>query len=263
MYLLYLDESGQAHGGKKGSSTYFVLGGLALHEEDCYPFAVELDLLQSRLLPTHPSLELHASAMWAGRDEWRAVPRAGRHRLLDGVFDHLARWTAPAGRPPIFFGCAIHKQDFMKNRDVQQLAHEEVFGRVNSLMRRLHLEGKSHRMLVIADDSSYEKLLQALVPHWKQVGSRTSTLDSLIEVPLYVDSKVSRLVQAADFVAWGIAQAYENGKVQYLDALEPRFDQFAGVQHGLVHMIARYKRCPCGACRSRRNPPRVSADQKS
>ena len=184
MYLLYLDESGQAGGSKRGSSRYFVLGGLALHEEDCYPFTRQIDQMQSQLLPPWARLELHASAMWTGRKEWAAVRRDDRRRLVDAVFEHLATWVSPPGTCPTFFGCAIRKQDFMRTRDVQQLAHEEIFGRVNSMMRRLHLAGDSHRLLVIADDSSYEKLVQALVPRWKAVGSRISTLDSLIEVPL-------------------------------------------------------------------------------
>ncbi|MGC2208112.1 MAG: DUF3800 domain-containing protein [Candidatus Dormiibacterota bacterium] len=251
MYLLYLDDSGQASGSKPRSSRYFVLGGLALHEEDCYPFTVRVDQLQQRLLPTAPRLELHASAIWAGREEWGAISRDDRHALLDAIFHHLAEWVSLRGTAPVFFACAIEKKSFMRNRNVQELAHEEVFGRVNSMMRRLHLSGDSHRLLVIADDSSYEKLLQALVPQWKSAGSRISTLDSLIEVPLYVDSRASRLVQAADFVAWAVAQEYENGQSQYLNVLQPRFDHVDPVQHGLVHMVSGYKSCPCHACRSR------------
>lgn len=254
MYLLYLDDSGQASGSKAGSSRYFVLGGLALHEEDCYPFTLSIDQIQSRLLPSFPRLELHASAMWAGRDEWGAVPQATRRALIDAIFLHLAQWTSPRGTSPILFACAIEKKSFMHTRDIQPLAHEEVFGRVNSLLKRLHLSGDSHRLLVIADDSSYEKLVQSLVPVWKSVGSRTSTLDSLIEVPLYVDSKASRLVQAADFVAWAVAQTYEKRQPKYLDLLHPRFDHLGGVQHGLVHMVAGYSSCPCHACQSRSAP---------
>lgn len=253
MYLLYLDESGQSAGSKTGSSDYFVLGGIALHEEDCYPFTRETDRLQAQVLPSFARVELHASAMWAGRKDWANVPREARREMLDQFFSQLAGWTSPRGTAPVFFACAIEKKSFMRTRNIQELAHEEVFGRVNSLMKRLHLSGDSHRLLVIADNSSYEKLLQSLVPRWKALGSRTSTLDSLIEVPLYVDSKASRLVQAADFVAWAVAQAYENSRPRYLDLLQTRFDHFDSVQHGLVHMVAAYKSCPCTACSSRKS----------
>ena len=210
-----------------------MLGGLALHEEDCYQFTRAVDRILRETLPRASRLELHASAIWAGREEWGGIEERVRRGLLDNVYQHLAHWTSPRRTAPVFFACAIDKQSFMHTRDIQQLAHEEVFGRVNSLMRRLHLSGESHRLLVIADNSSYERLLQALVPRWKAQGSRTSTLDSLIEVPLYVDSKASRLVQAADFVAWAVAQAYENNKGKYLTLLRPRFDHFDGVEHGL------------------------------
>jgi hypothetical protein len=38
-----------------------------------------------------------------------------------------------------------------------------------------------------------------------------------------------------------------------LDLLQTRFDHFDSVQHGLVHMVAAYKSCPCTACSSRKS----------
>ena len=65
MYLLYLDESGQYHGRQ---TDYFVMGGLAVHEEDCYPFGRSIESLMRRALPSaHTELELHASRVWAAR----------------------------------------------------------------------------------------------------------------------------------------------------------------------------------------------------
>lgn len=55
MYLLYVDESGKPTG---QAEQYFVLGGVALHEEDCYPFNRALDRVVARALPREPHLEL-------------------------------------------------------------------------------------------------------------------------------------------------------------------------------------------------------------
>jgi hypothetical protein len=89
------------------------------------------------------------------------------------------------------------------------------------------------------------------MPKWK-VGDGMRPLHSLVEVPLYVESHASRLVQAADFVAWGMWQYYENGHSEHLQKLHARVDSAGGVLHGLVHLRRRYRTCPCAACESRR-----------
>ena len=250
MYLLYVDESGQSSA-SRGSSTYFVLAGLAVHEEDCYPLARSVAQLQARIVgPANADLELHASRIWAGRNEWSKVPQADRHRLLDAVFEHLGSWQAPSGRSPRFFAAALHKPSF-KGRSVLELAHEEVLMRFDSFIARLHISGDSHRSLVIADNSSYEPLIQRLAPAWKR-GARLGPLHSLIEVPLYVDSQASYLVQMADFVAWATFNYYERRHTHFMQDLNSRFDSDGGIQHGLAHMIRGYGTCACVPCESRR-----------
>lgn len=250
MYLLYVDESGQASGAH-GSSTYFVLAGLAVHEEDCYPLARSVAQVQARIVgPANAGLELHASRIWSGRNEWSKVSQTDRHRLLDAVFQHLGSWHAPSGRPPRFFAAAFHKPSF-KGRSVLELAHEEVLKRFDTFISRLHVSGESHRSLVIADNSSYEPLIQRLAPEWKR-GARLGPLHSLIEVPLYVDSQASYLVQVADFAAWATWNYYERRHTRFMQHLNARFDSDGGIQHGVAHMIKGYGTCGCVACESRR-----------
>lgn len=47
MYLLYVDESGNPKGTQ---DEYSVLAGVALHEEDAYPFARSVEALTPRTL---------------------------------------------------------------------------------------------------------------------------------------------------------------------------------------------------------------------
>jgi hypothetical protein len=250
VYLLYVDESGQTSA-TKGSSAYFVLAGLAVHEEDCYPFAQSLATVQFKAVGRdHAGLELHASRIWGGRHEWSKVSGADRMALLDAVFQHLASWQAPSGRAPTYFAVAIHKKSF-RGRSIIELAHEELFARFDALIGRLHRAGDSHRSLVIADASSYEALVQRLAPTWKR-GGRIGKLHSLIEVPLFVSSHASPLVQVADFIAWAIWNYYEHRHTQYAQYLNDRFDAAGGIQHGVAHMIRGYNHCGCIPCESRR-----------
>jgi len=95
--------------------------------------------------------------------------------------------------------------------------------------------------------------MQKLVPVWKLAGSRIGRLHSFAEVPLYVDSKASRVIQATDFVAWSVWHYYEHGHTEHITKLNRRFDADLGTQHGLAHLIRGYAKCPCVPCSSRRD----------
>lgn len=59
----------------------------------------------------------------------------------------------------------------------------------------------SKRGLVVADDAKYEKSIQPLANLWRSEGGRIAKLTRLAKVPLFAESKSSRLLQGADFVA--------------------------------------------------------------
>lgn len=226
------------------------MGAVAIRDEDCYPFSRSIDNLQRAVVPECADQEIHATEIWSGRRSWARVPQAKRLALLDAVFDHLGSWQSQ-NRAPIFFGVAIHRASF-PGRDLLELAHVQLFRRFDTLLARLHRSGDSHRSVVVADDSSYEKIVQKLVPEWKRKGTDIGRLNSLIEVPFFVDSAASRIVQMADCVAWGIFNYYERGHTKYLQYLHDRFDCDSGVQHGLAHFVQRYSKCLCVPCASKR-----------
>jgi Protein of unknown function (DUF3800) len=58
-------------------------------------------------------------------------------------------------------------------------------------------------------------------------------LTSLIKVPLFLDSKASRLIQLADLIAYAVFRHFEKGDNRFFPIIEPRFDSEGGVVHGL------------------------------
>ena len=138
MYLLYVDESGVPRG-RHGD--HFVLAGMALHEEDCYPLARSLDGLQRRTLPgPNGDLELHASRIYSGRHEWSHVSQVDRTRLLDASFRLLRDWVAPSGRSPVYFGVVVHKRSF-PGRSAVETAYDQLLARFDTFLGRLHRSG--------------------------------------------------------------------------------------------------------------------------
>jgi hypothetical protein len=92
-----------------------------------------------------------------------------------------------------------------------------------------------------------------VIPKWREGDGGIKKLESLVEVPLFVDSKASRLVQAVDLIAWATYNYYERGHSQYFSQIHMRFDSHDGVQHGLTHMVKGYQKCRCVPCDSRRH----------
>ena len=79
MYLLYLDESGNRQ------SEHFVVGGLAIHEQDAHRYARAVDALFRRLPAQITDGEIHAQHIRAGKGAWRAVQKEVRQRITDDI----------------------------------------------------------------------------------------------------------------------------------------------------------------------------------
>lgn len=59
----------------------------------------------------------------------------------------------------------------------------------------------------------------------------------LSEVPLFLDSKASRLIQLADLVAYAMFRKYEHGDDDFYSIIQDRFDRVGGIQHGLYEKL--------------------------
>lgn len=251
MYLLYADESGSPN------SDHFALGGLAVHEQDAHPLARAIDALFAELPAAYRLEELHTQQIRKGSGVWQGLPKTRRDRLIQDVSDLLVTGLPDCERPPVLFAVVLHRASFPYYNPYER-AYEEFFARCNGMLGRLASHGDRHRCLVIADQSRapLEFALQSAMRDWREQGASTGAaigrLSAYAEVPLFVDSKASRLVQLADFVAHWVYRAYESGDSAVLESLVSGFDQDDGRRHGLVHLVRGYRDCTCIACGSKK-----------
>lgn len=250
MYLLYADESGSPSAG------HFTLGGLAVHEQDAHPLARAVDELFSRLPAVFRTEELHTQQVRQGSSRWKGLPRERRRLLMQEVAELLVTRLTGLQRKPVLFAVALHRASFPHYNPYER-AYEEFFARCNGMLGRLASQGDRHRCVVIADQSRLESAIQSAMLGWRERGASTGAaigpLSAYAEVPLFVDSKASRLVQLADFVAHWVYRAYESEDDSVLKTLASGFDQEQEVVHGLVHLVRDYQTCDCLACTSRRS----------
>lgn len=249
VYLLYADESGF------DDSDHFVVAGLAVHEQDAYPAVRAVESLFAGLPARLGDAEIHTRNLRAGSGVWHSLDQDRRGQFIHDLTRLLLSDLPGSGRPPALFAVVLHRDSFPHYNPYER-AYEEFFARCNGMLGRLASRGDRHRCVVIADHSRLESAIQSAMLGWRERGASTGAaigpLSAYAEVPLFVDSKASRLVQLADFVAHWVYRAYEAGDDSVLARLADGFDQADGVLHGLVHLVRDHRACDCLACGSRR-----------
>jgi len=252
MHILYVDDSGDVG---NASDAVFVLGGISVFERGIYHLIKATDDVVSSFGIDHDAhdVELHGSPMYSGRGVWRGFQqRSARESMI-----HRALEVIRGNSSVRLFAVAIDRAA-VSPRDPVELAFEELCNLFNLFSQRINnrqFNGSpsySQRGLLVIDNMKHEKPLQALARHFRVNGGRWGHFRNLAEVPLFVDSKASRLVQLADLVAFATWRRYEHQDGRFFEPLIPYFDAEGGVIHGLFH----HRRtaaglCYCPACASR------------
>jgi hypothetical protein len=247
MYILYLDDSGSA---TDPNMKHFVLGGICVPEENIRWLSSQIEEYAASIDSENPkSVEFHAAECFRGViHPWKTLQKIERIAVIKNVLGKLND-----ARPGVvIMGCAIHKDSF-PGQDPVALAFEDLSSRFNMFLEHHPIGDNRQRGMMIIDKCTYELGLQKLAGDFREGGNRWgSQLRSIIEVPLFVDSGSSRLVQLADHVAYAIHRRYNQDDLSYFNCIESRFDQNDGVIHGLSHKQHYTRTCTCPACISRK-----------
>ena len=230
MHLLYLDESGTVNDLQQ---KHFVLAGFAIFERQSFWISNEMDKIAARFNPADPtSVELHGNPMYGGKKFWRQFTKEMRHEAIVDCLKLFAS-SHPSNR---IFACVINKSIVMP-KDPVEFAFEQIASRFDYSLIRLHKSNDPQRGIIIFDKSTYETTIQNLALDFRTLGHTWGVLRNLAEVPLFLDSKASRLIQMADLIAYAIFKAYEHNETKFFTLIEGRIDKEGGNNHGLFEKI--------------------------
>jgi Protein of unknown function (DUF3800) len=247
MHILYVDDSGTV---SDPDEHFFVLGAVSIFERGLFhQIKLTDDCVASFNLGDPHEIELHGSSMYHGRDGvWRSV----RDRASREVMIHAALATLKGHASIRLFAVVIDKAS-VSPRDPVVMAFEEICNRFNLFLLRMNdrRTEEKQRGLIVMDESKHEKPLQTLARKFRIAGARWGHFRNLAEVPLFVDSRASRMIQMADLVAWSTFRRYQFKDGRFFDPITRVFDADGGVVHGLVHHKDRQEDCYCPACSSR------------
>jgi hypothetical protein len=230
MYLLYTDDSGLA---TDKSCKNCVLAGFAIHETQTYWVQRAINEMIRRWIGT-TDIELHGTYMRTGKGAWRNIPEPTRQGLFMAVLDYIAQ-NYP--KQFILFGAAINKASYQGHSSLSEELFAQVVSRFDMFLGRKHTRNKEPaRGIVIFDKSTSESQFQAWSRMFQEMGNQWGNkLHNFSEVPLFLDSKISRLIQIADIIAYSLFRKYEHGDDKYFSKIQRCFDtdKVAGLTHGL------------------------------
>ena len=125
------------------------------------------------------------------------------------------------------------KKSAVSPKDPVEYAFEQLASRFDKYLMRLHRNSDTHRGIIIFDKSTYETTIQSLATDFRTIGYTWGVIRNFSEVPLFLDSKASRLIQLADLIAYAVFRHFEKRDNRFFPIIEPRFDSEGGVVHGL------------------------------
>jgi hypothetical protein len=229
MHLLYLDESGN-----HSDARWFVLAGLSVPERQTHWIETSLNQIAMQFGPDDPlQVELHGNPMHKGNGRWRKVERIVREQaivqaLRDGVQTRMHYGVR-------LFAAVIDREKLNAGEAPIDIAFEQIASRFDHLLTRLNQRrGRSHeRGLILCDKASHESTLQAVARRFKYEGHQWGKTRNYAEVPVFLNSESSRLIQLADLVAYALYQHHAHGYSAYYDVIRTCFDSDAGRIHGL------------------------------
>ena len=220
MYLSYLDESGTP--GDK-TTKFFVLGGVTVFERQTHWLEREMDAIADRYQQQIGGqyLELHAAPMRdrkEGREQFspadRAQGAADVPRLLDG----------PQIKASVF-AAVIEKSQILRTVDILPYCFEVLVTKVDDFLAYKYQKRGEQACGIFVPDCKQaleEANMQAL-HHIKHLGRGNGRLRNFAEVPMFLDSKASRLIQLADSICYWIYRRYESQDDRGWQLIQPHF----------------------------------------
>jgi hypothetical protein len=136
----------------------------------------------------------------------------------------------------------------LTGRTIDEQAFEQIVSRFEQYLART--EGgagpRSYGLLVHDNNQTVALKHTALMRNFHASGTLWTRVDRIIETPLFVDSKLTSMVQAADLCAYAFRRFVENGESDLFSRIMPRADRVGLKAVGVRHYTE--LGCVCDIC---------------
>lgn len=192
----YVDES------ERGEDFYF-LGALICTEVQWDHICLGFDEILLKHAESRPEIspeaEFHAYDLMNAKRDWEGVPS----RLRFGIYREALRVITESGACVHLEGVDVNAQKgrgYPHLTPARELAFSHLFERINDCAR-----AKSEIVHVYADDHHTKEISRSNFTEyqaWGTYGYKSSTLQAIHSDVVFIDSRISRTLQASDLVTY-------------------------------------------------------------
>jgi hypothetical protein len=175
------------------------------------------------------------------------LTRQERLNLVREVADKVSSW----GYARLFAEC-IDKNYFdpSKSRNtISEQAFEQVVSRFERFLGNINVGPPNQDifgLLVHDNNETVAKKHTDLMRRFHQQGTLWTSIARIVETPLFVDSRLTSMVQVVDLSAYALRRYSENHECDLFNRIYPRADRFLDKVVGVRHFAL--STCSCEVC---------------
>lgn len=171
---------------------------------------------------------------------------AERKAFVLEIATTIGKW----GFARLFAEC-IDKVFFDPNRapkPVDEQAFEQIVSRVEQYLSLADNGKSSYGLLIHDNNQTVAKRHTELMKSFHKRGTFWTSINKIIETPLFVDSALTSMIQMADVCGYAIRRYLENGEVELFEEVFKRADRRGQRAVGLRHFSD--PSCTCRICKT-------------
>jgi len=172
-----------------------------------------------------------------------------RKLFIEKIAKKISSW----GFTRLFAECI--DKDFFNPAIAQQTADEQAFEQLVSRFEQYlqitkpnsSSESTHYGLLIHDNNPTVEKKLTTLMKSFHRVGTLWTTINNIIETPLFVDSSLTSMIQIADLCAYSLRRYLEKDEDKLFDIIYKRADRRGDTVVGIRHYTD--SSCICKICK--------------
>lgn len=173
-----------------------------------------------------------------------------RRRVVDEIADIVADW----GFARLFAEC-IDKVHFDPDRSkvsISEQAFEQIVSRFEKYLQNTEsgAQVRNFGLLVHDNNETVARRHTEMMRTFHEKGTLWTNVERIIETPLFVDSRLTTMVQIADLCSYALRRYVENEESALFRTITARADRIGGTMVGVRHFTD--MRCTCEICRAHR-----------
>ncbi len=137
------------------------------------------------------------------------------------------------------------------HQDINEQAFEQIVSRFQQYLkiRERSIGTRQFGLLIHDNNDTIARRITALMKKFYETGTLFTSIDNIIETPLFVNSELTSMVQLADLCAYSLRRYLENDEEELFDLIFKRADRKDGRVVGIRHFAD--KLCQCKICNSK------------